>query len=237
MTNLKKYDAIIFDLFGTLVDDFAHPESQMDKYRQIMADMASVLNVSSDGFADLWRDAGDLRMTGKLPDLESIMAYICSELDAHPKADQIATAAQMRFEYSRLALVPRPGTINALKRLKELGNKIGLISDCGGDIPVLWPETPFAELVDEAILSCTVGLRKPDPRIYELACDRLGVSPDTCVYVGDGGSNELTGADAAGMHAVLIRASYDEHPDERREAWAGQRISSLSEVLAILAED
>ena len=143
----------------------------------------------------------------------------------------------MRFEYSRLALIPRPGTIDALKRLRELGKKIGLISDCGGDIPVLWPETPFAELIDEAVLSCTVGLRKPDPRIYELACDRLGVSPDRCLYVGDGGSNELTGADAAGMHAVLIRASYDDEADERREAWAGLRISSLSEVLAIIAED
>ncbi len=55
-----------------------------------------------------------------------------------------------------------------------------------------------------------IGLVKPDPAIYQLACQRLGVIPEDCRYVGDGGSNELTGADASGMRAVLIAPSYDD---------------------------
>jgi putative hydrolase of the HAD superfamily len=89
-------------------------------------------------------------------------------------------------------------------------------------------------LIDEAILSCSVGMKKSDPRIYELACQRLQVSPDRCLYVGDGGSSELTGATEMGMHAVLIRAPYDDTIGGYREEWPGQRISTLSEVLALL---
>ena len=91
----------------------------------------------------------------------------------------------------------------------------------------------MAPLVDVAILSCEVGLRKPDPRIYEMVCDRLTVLPDRCLYVGDGGSMELTGASASGMDVVLIRAPYDTVTGDR-EDWQGARISSLKEVVSLV---
>ncbi len=91
----------------------------------------------------------------------------------------------------------------------------------------------MAHLVDVAILSCEVGLWKPDPRIYQMVCDRLAVLPDECLYVGDGGSMELTGALAVGMDAVLIRAPYDTVNGDREE-WQGTRISSLNEVVSLV---
>ena len=48
-----------------------------------------------------------------------------------------------------------------------------------------------------------MGLLKPDRQIYNLAMQRLDVSPDQCLYVGDGGSNELYGAKSAGMGTVF----------------------------------
>ena len=98
----------------------------------------------------------------------------------------------------------------------------------------MWSEASFAPLIDEAILSCSVGLKKPDPRIYQLACIRLRVSPQRCLYVGDGGSNELTGATEMGMRAVLIRAPYDNEVGGDREDWPGQGISTLGEVPPLL---
>ena len=98
----------------------------------------------------------------------------------------------------------------------------------------MWSEASFAPLIDEAILSCSVGLTKPDPRTYQLVCQRLDVSPQRCLYVGDGGSRELTGATAMGMRAVLIRAPYDDSVGGYREEWPGQRISTLSEVPLLL---
>ena len=125
-------------------------------------------------------------------------------------------------------------TIDTLTWLRESDYKIGLISDCGPDTAAVWGETSFAPLIDEAILSCSVGLKKPDPRIYRLACQRLQVSPNRCLYVGDGGSSELTGATEMGMRAVLIRAPYDDEVGGYREEWSGQRISTLGEVPLLL---
>jgi len=54
------------------------------------------------------------------------------------------------------------------------------------------------------VFSCEVGLAKPDPAIYHLAAARLGVEPAECLFVGDGGSDELSGAGAAAMTPVLL---------------------------------
>ena len=66
-----------------------------------------------------------------------------------------------------------------------------------------------------------------------MVCDRLKVAPDRSLYVGDGGSRELTGATASGMDAVQIRAPYDTVTGDREE-WPGARISALKEVLALV---
>ena len=74
---------------------------------------------------------------------------------------------------------------------------------------------------------------KPDPGIYQLACERLGVQPSGCLYIGDGGSNELTGATKVSMDAVLIRAP-DDTENGDREDWQGTRISSVKQVFGLI---
>ena len=70
-----------------------------------------------------------------------------------------------------------------------------MISVCSGDVEDVWDETPLAPHFDDVVLSCAVGLRKPDPAIYQLACERLGVEPEECLFVGDGANDELAGAE------------------------------------------
>ncbi|MCJ7605174.1 MAG: HAD-IA family hydrolase, partial [Dehalococcoidales bacterium] len=126
-----------------------------------------------------------------------------------------------------------------LKTIREKGFKTALISDCSGEVPLIWDATPFGPLFDATVFSCVAGIKKPDPRIYRMATDPLGVRPEDCLYIGDGSSTELTGARAVGMHAVQIQ-----DPDEkinaeyvqREENWDGDRISCLSEVLPMLGE-
>lgn len=62
-----------------------------------------------------------------------------------------------------------------------------------------WEQSPLFKYFNDAIFSCNVGLLKPDKQIYELALQRLNVSPEECLFVGDGGSNELCGAKSAGL--------------------------------------
>ena len=58
--------------------------------------------------------------------------------------------------------------------------------------------------IDTVVSSASVGLHKPDPRIFELACERLGVAPEDAAHVGDHHYADIVGASAVGMTPVLI---------------------------------
>jgi putative hydrolase of the HAD superfamily len=105
-----------------------------------------------------------------------------------------------------------------------------MISACSQDVPEVWDRTPFSTLFDSAVFSCSVGFSKPDPRIYALAAEELGVEPADCLFVGDGANDELPGAERAGMTAVQFRASGEQLTAEG-ERWSGRYVERLSDVL------
>ena len=112
-----------------------------------------------------------------------------------------------------------------------------MISDCCLVVPALWNESLLCPCVDVAIFSSDVGVKKPDPRIYQMACESLNVLPASCLYVGDGGSNELRGAMATGMDAVLLDIQHEREVDPYRAeaaAWRGRTIESLENVVELL---
>ena len=233
---MSRYDAVVFDLWGTLVDELTHPEAHRLVYRRKTDETADLLGVDRDDFARAWSATAPDRMVGRHPSTEATLSHICRQLGAEPGADRISAAAQVRYEYVRAALSPRPGTVETMSTLKESGYSVGLISNCTEEVSRLWRSTPFSPLVDEAVLSFDAGLAKPDPRIYELAITGLGVSANRCLYVGDGSDGELTGAAKAGMTAVLIRAPYD-RADGSRESWDGEVISAIPDVLDLLSRE
>lgn len=84
------------------------------------------------------------------------------------------------------------------------------------------------------MFSVQVGLKKPDAAIFLLACERLGVEPTDCVYVGDGDSNELPGAEAVGMRAVrLVVPDHAEAQVFDPIRWTGACLTDLRDVLAL----
>lgn len=228
-----KYDAIIFDLFGTLVDNFT-----VDEFEPVLTEMAAIINAPVLDFIQQWSvETWPLRAAGAFPTLEATIEHICRVLSVEVEQKQLSVAAALRFEFTRRKLVPRHDTIETLTLLKSAGYKIGLISDCTVEVPQLWPDTALASRIDVPIFSCSVALKKPDPRIYLLACERLGVSPSSCLYLGDGGSQELSGAMKVGMHPVLIRVPYEDTYDVGRheaEVWSGPRISTVKDVLMLV---
>jgi putative hydrolase of the HAD superfamily len=74
-----------------------------------------------------------------------------------------------------------------------------------------------------------VGIEKPSPRIFELACERLGLAPARCAYVGDVMAFDIEGARAAGLVPVLFDFydSYDAGPPD------GARVRDAAELLAL----
>lgn len=92
--------------------------------------------------------------------------------------------------------------VGLIVNLKQQGYKIGLISNLGRD----WFDTYVPEatktLFDDRVVSGEVGMVKPYPEIFELACSRLGVETQDALFIDDIASN-CDGAQRAGMHALL----------------------------------
>jgi len=226
-----KVQVVIFDLFGTLVDDFASSVGQMH------AELAAALAVPYEAFMQLWRQTAEMRTIGAFQTVEASIEHVCGVMGVQVEAEQMMKAVAIRLQHTRRALEPRPDAVATLARLKDQDYKVGLLSNCSVEIPILWQETAFANLVATPIFSCRERLKKPDPRIYHLACERLGVMPEHCVYVADGENHELAAAASVGLHAVLLRTSSQESESrlhqEARE-WQGATIAGLAEVLQLI---
>jgi putative hydrolase of the HAD superfamily len=139
-------------------------------------------------------------------------------------------------EFTRRLMVPRPDAETTLTRLRRAGLKLALLTNCWFEVPAHWNRTSLARLVDAAVFSFEVKAKKPDAIVYLLTCERLDVQPSDCVFVGDGANQELQGAEAVGMAAVMIRTPDDNLYNPRRTAsddWPALRISHLSEVFDI----
>lgn len=227
---MQKYDAVIFDLFGTLVDS-----SPYEAVRGVITAMARTLGAPPETFFRHWMGATrHARARGALGSIEANLEHLCEKLEIGVREDQVREATALRYAFTREALTPRPDVIPTLLHLEETGHRRGLISDCSPDVPHLWGDTLMAPHIDVPIFSCAVGLAKPDPRIYETACTRLGVAPKRCLFVGDGDSEELTGASRVGMDALLIRVPYDQGFRQKEDSWDGPRIEAIGELLSYL---
>ena len=74
-----------------------------------------------------------------------------------------------------------------------------------------YDRSAFPDLFDGVVISAEVGMHKPQPGIYLLGCERIGLEPPECVFVDDLREN-CEGAEAAGMTAVLHRGAEDTLP-------------------------
>jgi putative hydrolase of the HAD superfamily len=207
--------AVIFDLWETLIDWDRESAARM---------LQEVDALVGNGFAERW-DTSNLRYVAPI---RTALA------EADVPAELVEEICALRLRYHRRSLVPRPGAVETLRRLREDGYLVGLITVCSEDIEVLWPDTEFAGLFDAEIFSSRIGLSKPDPRIYLACCEALGVEPHEAVFVGDGANDELEGARRVGMNAILIHRE-GEDPLWGLDAWDGPRVTSIPGVLDVLA--
>ena len=221
---------MVFDLFNTLtvpIDRSAYYASLVEMARAVGAEPETFIR----GWSDDWR----VRFGGAHPTTQACVCAVCEAIGTPADEMAVAQAAQIRIDFARRTLEPRADAVATLAKVRALRLRTALISDCSPDVPLLWPTTPFAPAIEEPLFSCDEGLIKPEPALYLRACERLGVDPDACVYVGDGGNGELSGAARVGMRAILIRtpASSDAY-DSERATWPGEAIDALSQLPGLI---
>jgi len=123
---------------------------------------------------------------------------------------------------------PVPGARETLARLRAAGFSLAVVSNAEGQVEADLRDAGLADLLDLVVDSHRVGVAKPDPAIFRVALDRLGVPPAAAVHVGDVPAYDVEGARAAGITPVLV---------DRWEAWPGAdcpRIREITELPALV---
>jgi putative hydrolase of the HAD superfamily len=205
-------DAVVFDLWGTLVDVFPDPA-----HRQVMAEMAELVGADAESFERGWSESYDDRMRGGTL-AEHVARLAAAGVDVEP-------AVRRRTEHIRSLMRFSPDVVPTLRTLRERGFRTGLISICSTEVQDVVTAGELAPLLDVAVYSCSEEVAKPDPRVYTLTARRLGVAPERCLFVDDTVPN-LFGAEEAGMCAVQIGDA---------DGWPGARISRVGDVLELVA--
>lgn len=108
---------------------------------------------------------------------------------------------------------PIAGTREVLAHLRARGCRMAVVSNAEGQVEGDLVDAGFGPFLETVVDSHLVGVAKPDPRIFSIALERMGVGPDDCVYVGDVPAFDVDGARAAGIPPILVDP-WDIHGDQ-----------------------
>ncbi len=205
---MDKIKGVFFDLGGTLRIVEKVPEHQ-ERAKVRMAQLAGREDVEA--FINMvearyepyreWalgenREAGDYELWHQwlLPELgEERLRAVCHE---------------MTYQYRQVKGLRHvvEGGLQVIRGLYERGYRLGIISNLIGEdeIPNWLREDGLAQYFDAVVLSSVCHIRKPDPTIYRMGCEQLGLGPGECVSVADNLGRDITGAKAAGIGANIL---------------------------------
>ena len=96
-----------------------------------------------------------------------------------------------------------PGMEDLVRRLKNAGYGIWLLSNASKAQHVYWPKVPVSRLFDGKLISCDIGFVKPMREIYEAFITKFGLVPEECVFIDDA-ANNVAGAVACGWHGIVF---------------------------------
>ena len=212
-----KCRAVIFDLGGVVFGSPLHAISRYEQANGIEDNFVNKLVVSA-GPEGSWQrmERGELVMG---PDF--FAAFDRDVETADPAVAERFSAEEMMAAIAEES-APRPVMIEALRRLRAGGYTVAALTNnwvseaerAPADAEEAAMRAEVRGLFDHYIESSVVGLRKPDPAIYELACGQVGVEPNEAVFLDDIGSNLKT-ARALGMTTIKV-----DDPDEAlAELW------------------
>ncbi|WP_181782561.1 HAD-IA family hydrolase [Pseudonocardia pini] len=197
MTDLP---AVVFDFGGVVTASPFEAFAQVEAERGLPKDLVRRINSTN-------------------PDTNAWARFERAEIDAAAfDAEFAAEARTLGHDLPGSAVLAvlsgavRPRMVAAIDLLKERGHRLGCITNnvpAGHGAQMSATAQRAAEIAaimarfDHVVESSKVGVRKPDPRIYEMACAALGVRPEECVYLDDLGINCKPAA-ALGMRAIKV---------------------------------
>jgi putative hydrolase of the HAD superfamily len=202
-------EAVVFDIGGVVMDSPLHAIARYERDHGLAANAINRVVVAS----------GEHGAWARLERGELTLGAFGAVFEADCRGHGFAVDAARLMTCVAEASVPRPRMLEAVRRLKRSGFRVGALTNnwvTEGARVAAGLRPHFDAFVESAV----VGLRKPDPRIYPLICQQLGVPPARTVFLDDIGRN-LKPARALGMTTIKV-----DDPDQ-----------ALSELGALLGLD
>jgi putative hydrolase of the HAD superfamily len=205
---------VIFDLGGVILGSPLHAIARFERERGIQAGFVNRVVVAA-GPGGAWArlERGELSMESFFGAFEGDCAAAGQRLSARALMECIAEAAE-----------PRPQMLEAVRRIRSGGLRAAVLTNNwvgdGMGAEILKP------LFDAFVESSVVGLRKPDPRIYQHTCDAIDVAPSEAIFLDDIGRN-LKAARSLGMTTIKV----DDPDDALRELEALLGLPLLGDLL------
>ncbi len=217
---------ILFDLFGTLItaesDDKAH-KALSNKLSEIHGRV-----FSGDEHFGLYHELVHSVGGGKLTSsqavwraLEILSSRYSFEIRVTPRQ-----VRSMHLEFHVKYAEPYPDSYTSLMLAKNACGKVGLVTDADDDMA--WGiirRLGFDKYLDVVVTSEAYGVSKPNPKLFLIAAEKLGVNPGECAMIGDSWK-DVEGAKKAGMKAVLVK-----HRDVELTVEPDATASTLSEAV------
>ena len=223
---MTRVRAVLLDALGTLVE-LQPPASRL---RRLLRESGFEISEEQAGAGFLAEIAYylDHHLEGSDPErLERLRDRCAEEMRKALGIDGLDHATARRAMLGSLEFTAYPDVLPALEELRECGVALVVASNWDCSLPDWLAPTGILELVDGVVTSAEVGEAKPSPRVFERALAVARVSPVEAMHVGDKVDNDVQGAAAAGVRAVLLQREGD--PPARVET-----IRSLSELPALL---
>ena len=115
---------------------------------------------------------------------------------------------EMTYQYRQVKGLRRvvDGGVEVIRTLRDRGFRLGIISNLIGEREIYdWLEQDgLAKYFDAVVLSSVCHVRKPDPAMYRMGCEQLGLAPGECASVADNLSRDIVGAKAAGIGCNVL---------------------------------
>ncbi len=190
---MARIAGVLFDIGGVIQDSPLHAIARYERDHGLVAGTINRAVVAS----------GDTGAWSRLERGELTVTAWCAPFEADCRAHGVVVDARRLMHYIVAAGRERPQMLRAVARLREHGVRVGALTnnwvreDAAGTPHRLRPH------FDVVIESQAVRLRKPDPRIYHLACRELGVAPAETAFLDDIGMN-LKPARALGMQTIKV---------------------------------
>jgi HAD superfamily hydrolase (TIGR01509 family) len=215
--------AVLFDLFETLIT-----ESEIQPTRA--SSLAATLGLEKDAYRREWKMRRPRIVRGQMSFAEAL-TEISETLMGRADPTAIQGICQQRIREKAVVYAQiRDEVVALVTALARRGVGLAVISNGFEEDVLGWSPCSLAAEIRCTVFSCAERIAKPDPEIYQRALRRLGVDPATTVYIGDGGDDELGGAERAGLRAY--RASWFVRNSPQRSTWP--ELTDYNDVLKLV---